>query len=68
MAPMRKPTHRPATEFGETYARTVSLPAAADKLGLSVGQLRQKLGRGDLPFVEIRGRIRVPEEALVGRR
>lgn len=60
MAPMKKPTPQTLPEF----AQTMSLDAAADKLGVSRPELRRQLGNGQLPFVQVRGHIRVPKEAV----
>ncbi|MEM9185643.1 MAG: hypothetical protein AAGB00_04020 [Planctomycetota bacterium] len=61
MPPMKKPTRHTHEEFAET----LSLPLAARELGVSHHELRRRLGRGELPFVQVRGRIRVPKNALV---
>lgn len=66
MAPMKKPI----THQGQEFAGTVSLDAAAQLLGVTRAEMRRRLGRGELPFVEVRGRIRVPKRVLeecVGR-
>jgi len=60
MAPMKKPTQRVPEEFADT----ISLPAAANMLGISPRELRRRLGAGELPFVQVRGRFRVPKKAL----
>lgn len=60
MAPMRKPTRLELPEF----AGTLSLARAARQLGIKQRQLRELLGKGKLPFVQVRGKFRVPERAL----
>ncbi|MEM8865106.1 MAG: excisionase family DNA-binding protein [Planctomycetota bacterium] len=60
MPPMKIPTRHLAPEF----ASTLSLSTAARRLGISQRELRRRLGRGGLPFVQVRGQIRVPKKAL----
>lgn len=64
MAPMRKPTNKTPDEFGEAYANAVSLAKAARQLGITQRELRRRLGRGEIPFVETRGRLKIPQAAL----
>ena len=60
MAPMKKPTQHVADEFADT----ISLPTAANQLGVSTRELKRRLGGGEMPFVQVRGRIRLPKKAI----
>lgn len=64
MPPMRKPSRAELPEF----TGTLSLARAARELGIKQRQLRELLGNGKIPFVQVRGKFRIPERALVRRR
>lgn len=57
MAPMRKPAP-------QTRERTLSIDAYARRCHLTPREVRTLLGTGQLPFVQVRGQIRVPVEAM----
>ncbi|MEM6331187.1 MAG: helix-turn-helix domain-containing protein [Planctomycetota bacterium] len=48
------------------YAGTLSLAEAAHRLGVSEHELRRRLAAGELPFEQVRGRLRVPAAAVKG--
>jgi len=60
MAPMKRPS--PSRVEGMT--ETLSLETAARRLHISRKKVRQLLGAGELDFVQIRGRFRVPRASL----
>ncbi len=60
MAPMKKTTRHRENPF----AGTLSLDEAAHQLGMPTRELRRILGRGEAPFLQVRGRIRVPQHAV----
>ena len=64
MCPMKRPST--AAARGD-FRGTLSLPAAARKLGVSTKTLRRRMARGEMPFVQIRGQLRVPSD-VVNRR
>lgn len=55
MAPM----HTPVGERNSALAGTMSIDAYARRHQLTPREVRQQLGEGLLPFVQIRGQIRV---------
>ncbi len=55
MSPMKTPP-----TAGMLEEAMLSLPQAARRLGVSVKELRELLGRGEILFVEVSGRLRVP--------
>ncbi|MBN1589653.1 MAG: hypothetical protein JW888_09070 [Pirellulales bacterium] len=59
MSPMKRPA--PADKVLEN---TLSLTQVSRRLEISRACLRRILGTEELDFVEIRGRIRVPADAL----
>lgn len=58
MAPM----HTPASQRNSALAGTMSIDAYARRHQLTPREVRQQLGEGLLPFVQIRGQIRVQLE------
>jgi excisionase family DNA binding protein len=65
MAPMKLPAHGRASEDSfDSY----SLTHLAHLLHVTRRRIRQMLQKGDLPFVEVRGQIRVPRSAIVMRK
>jgi hypothetical protein len=58
MAPMRTPT-RPRQE---DWRATQSIDAFAREHGLTVREVKQLLGSGQLPFMELAGQIRIVKE------
>lgn len=61
MAPM----HTPAPARDSALAGTMSIDAYARENQLTPREVRQQLGAGLLPFVQIRGQIRVQLEPNV---
>lgn len=59
MAPMRKP----APPDANPWRHTLSIDAYAREHQLTRREVRQLLGTGRLPFVQVRGQIRVVKEA-----
>jgi hypothetical protein len=62
MAPMRTPT-RPQQE---DWRSTQSIDAFAREHGLTVREVKQLLGSGHVPFIELAGQIRIVRKE-VGR-
>ena len=61
MAPMKCPAKpKPADEFEDSY----SLTHLAHRWDVSRRDIRQLLQRGELPFVEVLGQLRVPAAAV----
>lgn len=58
MAPMRVPP----PERHAVWQTTQSIESFACERGLSVGEVKQLLGSGQLPFIELAGQIRVVKE------
>ena len=69
MPPMKRPAtpgHREyaGTEYaGTEYAGTWSLGEAAHRFNMTKKSFRRLLGTGQLSFVQIRGRFRIPVDA-----
>ncbi|QDS99874.1 MerR family transcriptional regulator [Adhaeretor mobilis] len=61
MAPMKRPATKPYLEDRED---TLSLDALARRWHITHNEARQLLAEGELPFVQIAGKIRVPCEAI----
>jgi hypothetical protein len=64
MPPMRKPA--PASD--DPWRHTLSIDTYARRHQLTVGEVRQLLGSGQLPFVQIRGQIRVASQRISSQR
>ena len=61
MAPMKCPTRRRMKdEFEDSY----SLTHLARRWGVSRREVRLLLQKGDLPFVQVLGQLRVPTQAV----
>lgn len=60
MAPMRKP----APPSDDPWRNTLSIDAYARKHQLTPREVRHLLGTGQVPFVQLRGQIRIPPEAI----
>lgn len=56
MPPMRKP----APTARSPWQKTLSIDAYARRHQLTPREVRHLLGTGQLPFVELRGQIRIP--------
>lgn len=65
MAPMKQPT-READK--DRQFDSYSLTHGATRLHVTRRRLRQMLQQGELPFVQVRGQIRVPRWAIVLRK
>lgn len=59
MAPMKRPTHH-----GKESSSTLSLQQVAARWAVPRREVRRLLQHGDLPFEQVRGRLRVPLEAV----
>lgn len=55
MAPMKTPPTAAMLEDA-----TLSLVQAARRLNVTQSELRKRLGTGEIPFVEVSGKLRVP--------
>lgn len=62
MAPMRTPI----SARDPTVRGTLTIDAYARRHGLTPREVRRLLGTGQLPFVQLRGRIRIPAETTIG--
>lgn len=60
MCPMKKS----AEKTFERLTGAVSLTAAARRAGVPRREVRRLVQRGKLPFVQVRGQIRVPTSAV----
>lgn len=58
------PMKPPLTGWRAELVGLLPLSEAARRLGMSVDAVRRLLGRQEMGFVEIRGRIRIPEHEL----
>ncbi len=63
MAPMKIPSSNPEPKPGDRFD-SYSLSHVARCLHMNRRKIRQMLARGELPFVQICGMIRVPRWAI----
>lgn len=61
MAPMKRPATKPYLEDRDD---TLSITALAKRWHLTHHEARQLLAEGELPFVQVAGKIRIPCEAV----
>lgn len=59
MAPMKRPTHH-----GKDPTPSLSLQQLASRWAVPRREVRRLLQHGDLPFEQIRGRLRVPLDSV----
>ncbi len=60
MAPMK----RPGAKLDPWLSKSVSLVELSRRWHMTRADVRRLLGRGELRFVEVRGSLRVPREAV----
>lgn len=56
---------KPAPPRDDPWRSTLPIAAFAHRRGLSPRQVRRLLASGRLPFIEVRGQIRVPRAAAI---
>jgi len=56
---------KPAPPKDDSWQATLSVEAFAHRRGLKPREVRRLLGTGRLPFIQVRGQIRVPRAAEI---